>query len=143
MQTSVIGFPRIGTLRELKFASGKYFKKEISTEELLQTGKTLRETHWNTQKKAGIDYISCNDFSYYDMLLDTAVLFNIIPKRYKELNLSETDTYFAMARGYQGTSGDVILFPKLRTIRKSDFRATSLLKNITRQRQLESKQSLL
>ena len=107
MQTSVIGFPRIGTLRELKFASEKYFKKEISTEELLQTGKTLRETHWNTQKKAGIDYISCNDFSYYDMLLDTAVLFNIIPKRYKELNLSETDTYFAMARGYQGTSGDV------------------------------------
>ena len=107
MQTSVIGFPRIGTLRELKFASEKYFKKEITTEELLQTGKTLRETHWNTQKKAGIDYISCNDFSYYDMLLDTAVLFNIIPKRYKELNLSETDTYFAMARGYQGTSGDV------------------------------------
>lgn len=107
MQTSVIGFPRIGTLRELKFASEKYFKKEITTEELLQTGKTLRETHWNTQKNAGIDYISCNDFSYYDMLLDTAVLFNIIPKRYKELNLSETDTYFAMARGYQGTSGDV------------------------------------
>ena len=29
MQTSVIGFPRIGTLRELKFASEKYFKKEI------------------------------------------------------------------------------------------------------------------
>lgn len=107
MQTSVIGFPRIGTLRELKFASEKYFKKEITTEELLQTGKTLRKTHWNTQKKAGIDYISCNDFSYYDMLLDTAVLFGIIPRRYKELNLSETDTYFAMARGYQGTSGDV------------------------------------
>lgn len=39
MQTAVIGFPRIGTLRELKFASEKYFKKEISEEELLQTGK--------------------------------------------------------------------------------------------------------
>ena len=26
MQTSVIGFPRIGTLRELKFASEKYFR---------------------------------------------------------------------------------------------------------------------
>lgn len=107
MQTSVIGFPRIGTLRELKFASEKYFKKEITAEELLQTGKTLRKTHWNIQKNAGIDYISCNDFSYYDTLLDTAVLFNIIPKRYKELNLPELDTYFAMARGYQGASGDV------------------------------------
>ena len=36
MQTSVIGFPRIGTLRELKFASEKYFKKEIEACELLQ-----------------------------------------------------------------------------------------------------------
>lgn len=107
MQISVIGFPRIGTLRELKFASEKYFKKEITAEELLQTGKALRKTHWNAQKNARIDYISCNDFSYYDTLLDTAVLFNIIPKRYKELNLSELDTYFAMARGYQGVSGDV------------------------------------
>lgn len=107
MQTSVIGFPRVGTLRELKFASEKYFKKEIAAEELLQTGKELRKTHWNIQKNAGIDYISCNDFSYYDMMLDTAVLFNIIPERYKELNLPELDTYFAMARGYQGDSGDV------------------------------------
>lgn len=41
------------------------------------------------------------------MTLDTAVLLNIIPKRYKELELSGLDTYFAMARGYQGASGDV------------------------------------
>ena len=107
MQTSVIGFPRIGTLRELKFASEKYFKKEIKAEEILQTGKDLRKIHWDTQKEAGIDFISCNDFSYYDMMLDTAVLFGIVPKRYRELNLSDLDTYYAMARGYQGASGDV------------------------------------
>lgn len=105
MKTSVTGFPRIGTLRELKFASEKYFRKEISAEELLQTGKVLRKTHWNIQKNAGMDYISCNDFSYYDMTLDTAVLFNIIPRRYKELNLQQLDTYFAMARGCQGAAG--------------------------------------
>ena len=103
MQTSVIGFPRIGTLRELKFASEKYFRKEIEAEELQQIAETLRKT----QKEAGIDYISSNDFSFYDMTLDTAVLLNIIPKRYKELELSGLDTYFAMARGYQGASGDV------------------------------------
>ena len=107
MQTSVIGFPRIGTLRELKFASEKYFKKEIEAEELLQKAQELRKTHWMTQKNAGITYISSNDFSFYDIMLDTAVLLGIVPKRYKELNLSELDTYFAMARGYQGTSGDV------------------------------------
>ena len=107
MQTSVIGFPRIGTLRELKFASEKYFRKEIEAEELQQIAETLRKTHWRIQKEAGIDYISSNDFSFYDMTLDTAVLLNIIPKRYKELELSGLDTYFAMARGYQGASGDV------------------------------------
>lgn len=107
MQTSVIGFPRIGALRELKFASEKYFRKEIHSDELLQTAEGLRKTHWNTQKNAGIDYISSNDFSFYDMVLDTAALLGIIPKRYKELHLSQLDTYFAMARGYQGDSGDV------------------------------------
>ena len=107
MQTSVIGFPRIGTLRELKFAEERYFKQEIDQAELLETTKELRKTHWQTQKNAGIDFISCNDFSFYDTLLDTAQLLNIVPKRYKDLKLSELDTYFSMARGYQGTSGDV------------------------------------
>lgn len=107
MQTSVIGFPRIGTLRELKFASEKYFRKEIDSNELEKTAETLRQTHWNTQKAAGIDYISSNDFSFYDLVLDTAVLLGIVPKRYQELKLSDLDTYFAMARGYQGECGDV------------------------------------
>ncbi len=107
MKTSVIGFPRIGTLRELKFASEKYFRKEISADELQQTAKDLRKIHWQTQKDAGIDFISSNDFSFYDITLDSAVLFNIIPKRYQDLQLPALDTYFAMARGYQGPSGDV------------------------------------
>ncbi len=107
MKTSVIGYPRIGTLRELKFASEKYFRKEITSVELLDTAKSLRKIHWNTQKNFGIDFISSNDFSFYDMTLDTAVLFNIIPNRYRELNLSNLDTYFAMARGFQDNSGDV------------------------------------
>ncbi|MGM9971247.1 MAG: 5-methyltetrahydropteroyltriglutamate--homocysteine S-methyltransferase [Anaeroplasmataceae bacterium] len=107
MQTSVIGFPRIGTLRELKFASEKYFRKEISQKELLQIASTLRKTHWHTQKNAGINFVSSNDFSFYDIVLDTATMLGIIPNRYKELHLSQLDTYFAMARGYQGDSGDV------------------------------------
>lgn len=107
MQTSVIGFPRIGTLRELKFASEKYFRGEIGAQELLQTAAQLRKIHWSLQRNAGIDYISSNDFSHYDAVLDTAVMLGIVPGRYKELKLSELDTYFAMARGYQGDSGDV------------------------------------
>ena len=50
MKTSVIGFPRIGTLRELKFASEKYFRKEIEVKKLLHTAELLRKEHWATQK---------------------------------------------------------------------------------------------
>ena len=101
MKTSVIGFPRIGKDRELKFASEKYFKGEITKNELLEVAKALRKEHWNVQKENAIDFIASNDFSFYDNVLDTAVLFNVIPAKYKELGFEELDTYFAMARGYQ------------------------------------------
>lgn len=57
MQTSVIGYPRIGTLRELKFVSEKYFRKEIKAEELFRIAKELRKSHWLAQKNESIDYI--------------------------------------------------------------------------------------
>lgn len=107
MKTAVIGFPRVGKMRELKFASEKYFRQEIDGNELFQTAKELRKEHWEWQEKSGIQYISSNDFSFYDGMLDMAVLLNVVPKCYRALNLSETDTYFAMARGYQGEAGDV------------------------------------
>lgn len=107
MRTSVVGYPRVGALRELKFASEKYFKKEISVNELQATARNLRSTHWNTQKNHGIGFIPSNDFSFYDTVLDTAVLLNVIPARYRNLELPPIDTYFAMARGYQGANGDV------------------------------------
>ena len=102
MKTSVTGFPRVGKLRELKFATEKYFRKEISADELRETAKNIRISQWLLQQKNNIDYIPSNDFSFYDGTLDTAVLFNIIPKKYADTELSALDTYFAMARGYQG-----------------------------------------
>ena len=107
MKTSVIGYPRIGKDRELKFASEKFFAGEIGEEELLKVAKEIRKGDLLKQKEAGISYISSNDFSFYDNVLDTAFLFNVIPQRYKDLNLSDIGTYFAMARGYQGANGNV------------------------------------
>lgn len=107
MKTSVVGFPRVGKLRELKFATEKYFKGEITAQQLEKTAKEIRMYQWNWQQSNNIDYISSNDFSFYDGILDTAVLFNAVPRNYAELNLSPLDTYFAMARGYQGENGDV------------------------------------
>ena len=107
MRTSVIGFPRIGKDRELKFASEKYFAGKINEAELLESGRMQREYNLKTQKAFGIDLISSNDFSFYDNVLDTAFLFNAVPQRYKDLNLPVIDTYFAAARGYQGANGNV------------------------------------
>lgn len=107
VKVSVSGFPRVGKDRELKFAEEKYFRGEISEDILQKQARELRLSHWQEQKKAGIDLIPSNDFSFYDQLLDTAVLFNIIPERYKTLDLSDLERYFAMARGYQGSKGDV------------------------------------
>ena len=107
MNTSVIGYPRIGKDRELKFASEKFFAGEIDEAALQDVAKTIRRDDLLKQKEAGITYISSNDFSFYDNVLDTAFLFNVIPQRYKNLGLSELETYFALARGYQGEKGNV------------------------------------
>ena len=53
MTTSIIGFPRIGEHRELKFATEKYFRKEISAEELQATAKELRAKHWRPRTRRG------------------------------------------------------------------------------------------
>lgn len=107
METAVIGYPRIGLNRELKFSIEKYIKGEINQNILLNQAKELRRKHWLDQDNQKIDFISSNDFSLYDNVLDTAFLLNIIPKRYQNLSLDSLDTYFAMARGYQGEQGDV------------------------------------
>lgn len=111
MTTSIIGFPRIGEHRELKFATEKYFRKEISAEELQATAKELRAKHWRLAQQRGVDQIPSNDFSLYDTFLDTAVLFNIVPEQVQAIDLSELDKYFALARGYQGEKGDVRALP--------------------------------
>ena len=66
MKSGVIGFPRMGRNRELKFLLEKYFKGEVVGDEISKASKKLRSDHWNLQSNQGIDYISSNDFSYYD-----------------------------------------------------------------------------
>ena len=110
MKTSIIGYPRIGNLRELKFASEKYFRGEITAAELEKTAREIRSYNLTLQKKSGLDFIPSNDFSFYDGVLDTAFLLNAVPVRYTALGLPELDTYFAAARGYQGEKGDVKAF---------------------------------
>ncbi|WP_200762146.1 5-methyltetrahydropteroyltriglutamate--homocysteine S-methyltransferase [Nitrosophilus alvini] len=92
------GFPRIGEQRELKKALENYWNKNINRDELQKTAKELRIRHWNYQKDAGIDYISSNDFSFYDLMIDTIVMMGAEPARYRDIEDS-FERYFAMARG--------------------------------------------
>lgn len=111
MQTHILGYPRIGSKRELKKACEQYWSGKILPEELLNTGRNICNQNWNIQKEAGIDLIPCNDFSYYDQVLDMSLVVGAIPSRYHEIvlkkNNSELDLYFAMARGYQKEGLDI------------------------------------
>ena len=110
--TSVSGFPRIGQNRELKKIIEGYWKGVNDLAAVKATAAELRAKHWKLQQAAGIDLIPSNDFSYYDQMLDTAILLNVIPQRYARLSFdNQEDTLFAMARGYQGDKGDVTALP--------------------------------
>lgn len=101
VQSSVLGFPRIGANRELKKTTEAYWQGKVSVDELFKVGKEIRANNWKLQKDAGVDVIASNDFSYYDQVLDLSLLFNVVPERYTKYNLAPIDTLFAMGRGLQ------------------------------------------
>ncbi|MEJ2489579.1 MAG: 5-methyltetrahydropteroyltriglutamate--homocysteine S-methyltransferase [Sulfurovaceae bacterium] len=96
----VIGFPRIGEKRELKFALERYWSNECDFSVVEEVAKELKTKSWQKQKASGINYISSNDFSYYDQMLDTITLVGAIPQRFQKIE-DVTKRYFAMARGYE------------------------------------------
>ncbi|WPH02203.1 putative 5-methyltetrahydropteroyltriglutamate--homocysteine methyltransferase [Acrodontium crateriforme] len=107
VQSSVLGFPRMGKLRDLKKATEAYWGGKLSQDELLAEGKRLRLEHWNIQKQAGVDIIPSNDFAYYDHVLDHIQMFSATPERYSKHGLNALDELFAMGRGHQKDGIDV------------------------------------
>jgi 5-methyltetrahydropteroyltriglutamate--homocysteine methyltransferase len=112
MLTQNLGYPRIGSQRQLKKACEQYWAGKIDLQELNQVAGKIKAENWQTQLAAGIDLIPCNDFSLYDQVLDTSLLLGAIPQRYSKVLTAvkgnqETDLYFAMARGYQKDGLDV------------------------------------
>ncbi|ODV79856.1 methionine-synthesizing 5 methyltetrahydropteroyltriglutamate--homocysteine methyltransferase [Suhomyces tanzawaensis NRRL Y-17324] len=101
VQSSILGFPRIGGQRELKKITESYWQGKVSADDLLAKGKELRAHNWKLQKEAGVDIIPSNDFSFYDQVLDLSLLFNVIPDRYTKYDLAPIDVLFAMGRGLQ------------------------------------------
>jgi 5-methyltetrahydropteroyltriglutamate--homocysteine methyltransferase len=108
IKTHNLGYPRIGEQRELKKATEAYWKGKLTLDELLATGKKLRETNWNKQKAAGIDLIPVNDFSFYDQMLDLSCLLGNVPPRFQwKGGQTDVNTVFTVARGTQGGASSV------------------------------------
>jgi 5-methyltetrahydropteroyltriglutamate--homocysteine methyltransferase len=110
MKTNNLGYPRIGSNRELKKDNELYWAGKITAEELLTTAAGIRKLNWELQAEKGIDLIPSNDFSLYDQVLDLTLTLGAIPVRYQEFARSNNslDLYFAMARGAQKEGQDVV-----------------------------------
>jgi len=98
MNSHVLGFPRVGSQRELKRGIEKFWKGQLSEKELVLIAEELKEKHWNLQ--SNLDMVATGDFSFYDQMLDTIAMLGAVPPRFEwggqEIGL---DTYFKMARG--------------------------------------------
>ena len=101
--THLPGFPAIGAKRELKFLVESFFRNEISETELETGCRALRRRHWQMQADAGMTWLSVNDFSLYDHVLDMSLLLGVVPERFKNRKaITETVIRFLMARGSAG-----------------------------------------
>ncbi|MCP5335675.1 MAG: 5-methyltetrahydropteroyltriglutamate--homocysteine S-methyltransferase [Oceanospirillaceae bacterium] len=97
MKSHILGYPRIGVQRELKWALEQYWAGQIDQPSLLQVGAELRLRHWQAQADAGLDFVSVGDFAWYDQVLNHSLMFGVISRRFGSGR--DLDTYFRMARG--------------------------------------------
>ncbi|XP_039160162.1 5-methyltetrahydropteroyltriglutamate--homocysteine methyltransferase-like [Eucalyptus grandis] len=105
MASHVVGYPRIGPNRELKFSLESFWHGKSTTKYLLEVGDHLSSSIWKQMAAVGIKYIPSNTFSYCDQVLDTTAMLGAVPPRYGwssgEIGF---DVYFSMARGTASVS---------------------------------------
>jgi 5-methyltetrahydropteroyltriglutamate--homocysteine methyltransferase len=98
--SSNLGYPRIGEKREWKKALEQFWAGKLEKTEFLKQMEELRLQQLQKQKDLGIDLIPIGDFSLYDHVLDTALMFGLVPKRFDyEGGIVPLETYFDIARG--------------------------------------------
>lgn len=100
-KSHILGFPRLGLMRDMKKAVEAYWRKELSQTDLAAKGREIEQFNWRVQNDAALSYVTAGDFTWYDHVLDTSLLFNIIPERFRQTNYENNllDTFFCMARG--------------------------------------------
>lgn len=100
MRSGNLGYPRIGLDRQWKKALEAYWAGDLSEESLHARLKEIRLSNLKAQQERGIEVIPVGDFTYYDHVLDTAVMFGLIPERFGwDRSKPSLSIYYAMARG--------------------------------------------
>ncbi|NUS42615.1 MAG: 5-methyltetrahydropteroyltriglutamate--homocysteine S-methyltransferase [Mycobacteriaceae bacterium] len=99
--SSILGYPRIGPHRELKRALESYWHGEATRERLHEVRREIQERQFDELAATGLTQVPGNTFSFYDHVLDNALLFGAVPKRFEAHRdgLDPLDFYFLMARG--------------------------------------------
>jgi len=99
-RTHLLGFPRIGAQRELKFAQEAFWRGESSEAQLRETGAALRARHWQLQGEVGLNTVSTGDFAWYDQTLTLCATLGALPARFGfEARTLTLRQYFELARG--------------------------------------------
>ncbi len=101
MRSTSLGYPRIGPKREWKRALEAHWAGELDEPGLLAAAQQVQRGALRAQAATGLDVVPVGDFSFYDHVLDAAVLVGAVPERFglpagRPVDLA---TYFAMARG--------------------------------------------
>ncbi|MDQ0859256.1 5-methyltetrahydropteroyltriglutamate--homocysteine S-methyltransferase [Bacillus sp. V2I10] len=99
IKNSNLGYPRIGEKREWKKTLESFWKGDLTEQQFEQKMKEIRLSHLQKQMDKGIDLIPIGDFTYYDHILDTAVMFGLLPERFQNQDANSLQTYFDIARG--------------------------------------------
>ncbi|KJV39008.1 5-methyltetrahydropteroyltriglutamate--homocysteine S-methyltransferase [Acinetobacter brisouii] len=108
IQTHILGYPRIGAKRELKFAEEAYWTGESTQAEFLSKAQAIEASNWQAQVDAGLSLLTVGDFVFYDSILTHAVRLGVIPPRFDEAaKLNPVDQQFYLARGRAPACTDV------------------------------------
>lgn len=96
--THTLGFPRIGERRALKWALESHWRGQLSASDLQATATAVRKQTAEAHAKAGITHLPVGDFSFYDHMADTALLFGQVPARFAS-TANTLENLFTLGRG--------------------------------------------
>ena len=100
--THILGYPRIGERRELKFALESFWQGQSDAIALHSVARQLRQASWQRQRDAGLGFVTAGDFACYDLMLEHILMFGAVPARFADPGADRLTTAFALARGTAG-----------------------------------------